>query len=506
MNAIALVLACLAAADVPASPFTYVFDTVARSAAPWDAAAVAARRGWAALEEDELVHEFRGDVALGNDKLVLVLRRSSSGAEIYARTAAGWKPRGSVAPLAAPGAKPGSLAAVKILENSPGAVMAQGQFAAPGGAPCVLAFRLTTGQSIVELRPGDGAKAVALAAAADWAVVPDFFGDDAVLGAAAGTRPRVGVPAENFFLTLSDQGSAMLMCVWPTPEQRADVLFAPGARPSITGVEITAAKKADQPIWLAFLQAPGLWHEGARAGDPPFPARWRTDVVRGPGLARSADREEAGRSEPGLGATALTYPIDRNRDTPLATFCPIDVLRTTLGVGPCQYILQTEGLASDANPTPDNVMNWVEEQFTKRREKRSRDEIRALLEQMTEHVGQAQARVARYAAAVEEIGRLAPAEPLGPTIEYLRRALAGADAKAQAGASDLSAQVIALIGRPGAAEECQRLGREIRRLGAVQDAALARARMGLRWLREQARQADEPWSAKVESRVNEALK
>ena len=75
----------------------------------------------------------------------------------------------------------------------------------------------------------------------------------------------------------------------------------------------------------------------------------------------------------------------------MTTFTPIDILRGTLGVGPCQYILQTEGLASDANPTPDNVMTWVEKQFSRKKEKKAADEIRERLAQMVEHVGQAQA-------------------------------------------------------------------------------------------------------------------
>ena len=53
--------------------------------------------------------------------------------------------------------------------------------------------------------------------------------------------------------------------------------------------------------------------------------------------------------------------------------------------------------------------------------------------------------------------------------------------------------------------ECRRLGMEIRRVGSNQDAAMARARMGLRWLRQQARSTESPWAAKVGSRIDDAL-
>ena len=61
--------------------------------------------------------------------------------------------------------------------------------------------------------------------------------------------------------------------------------------------------------------------------------------------------------------------------------------------------MQTEGLASDANPTPDNVMTWIEKQFSRKKEKKAAGEIRERLAQMVEHVGQAHARIVRSTAA-----------------------------------------------------------------------------------------------------------
>ena len=105
--------------------------------------------------------------------------------------------------------------------------------------------------------------------------------------------------------------------------------------------------------------------------------------------------------------------MDRSQATPLTTFTPIDILRGTLGVGPCQYILQTEGLASDANPTPDNVMTWIEKQFSRKKEKKAADEIRERLAQMVEHVGQAQARIDQYGRMFAEVERLCDAAAAG---------------------------------------------------------------------------------------------
>ena len=40
---------------------------------------------------------------------------------------------------------------------------------------------------------------------------------------------------------------------------------------------------------------------------------------------------------------AVIYPINRARTTPLDQFTVVDVVRATLGVGPCEYILDVEG-------------------------------------------------------------------------------------------------------------------------------------------------------------------
>ena len=129
-------------------------------------------------------------------------------------------------------------------------------------------------------------------------------------------------------------------------------------------------------------------------------------------LARRRCRDPRESGKPSFGPL-LVYAMDRTQATPLTTFTPIDILRGTLGVGPCQYILQTEGLSSDANPTPDNVMTWIEKQFSRKKEKKAADEIRERLAQMVEHVGQAQARIDKYGRMFAEVERLCDAAAAG---------------------------------------------------------------------------------------------
>lgn len=43
---------------------------------------------------------------------------------------------------------------------------------------------------------------------------------------------------------------------------------------------------------------------------------------------------------------AVIYPIDRQEKTPVEVLTPVDIMRETLGQGPCEYVLDLEGLQS----------------------------------------------------------------------------------------------------------------------------------------------------------------
>ncbi len=579
----------------PGSPCTYLFDTGASAAEPLPAAAVAAKKDWKVLAEDDTTHKFVGDTVLLNDRLVLVLRGKAAGAELYAQGPSGPVRRAAIIPVG-PGGGLAKLSAVRILENNPGAVMVEAGFQTAGGV-ARLTFRLTTGQAILELRPGEGAEKVRIDAPSRYVAVPDFFGDDMIFAADRVASPRLRLPAENFLLHFVDPGECLLMCVWPSSRQQATALVGacektgtgtspdaslPGsarggsepvpvfsqalsgerAQRIIEGSEIDCA--AGKSLWIGVLEGPGLWHaQPVSAADapremvldwkPPFPAKWRATLAGtsaiGPSwyfrgaedadepAAASGERSpcclEAGRAlfqvpaaAPGTASRApaslVIYPIDRSRTTPLTTFCPIDILRATLGVGPCQYILQTEGLASDANPTPDNVMTFVEKQFAKKKETQSADEMRQMLAEMVGHVDHAHGRIQRYAALARDVRTICQSqsasgitvratEAFRPTLDALDRGLAGAMSEPAPRARKLVDEVLGLIGKPDALAECRRLGLELRRLGASQDRALASGRMAARWLRQEALAMAEgsPGSAdlaaKVQSRVEETL-
>ncbi len=153
----------------------------------------------------------------------------------------------------------------------------------------------------------------------------------------------------------------------------------------------------------------GIWHTAAlKAADagsiiplawkPPYPAQWRVDFTRSDDLTDSwemllQDRPDGefikpswlGAGEQRLGADRsrwntvlgrypypcwidaagqgyvqplkheklslqgplVIYPINRVKETPLHAFTVVDIMRNTLGVGPCEHILDLEGQKSE---------------------------------------------------------------------------------------------------------------------------------------------------------------
>jgi hypothetical protein len=497
-----LFTALIAAAPVcgqEETPFTRLFDTGVASAEPLAADAVAPRTGWRLVPEDTVDHRFSGDAVLLNDKLTVVLRKQGRGAEVYSKAASGLQHRATLghAGTRSPVIEP--FQTLKILENGSGAVLVEGAFGAAESA--ALRFRLTTGEAILEIHSAGAAQSVAALTKARYLIVPDYFGDDMVystLSPSDGERVLY-LPAENFCLNLLDGGDAIMMSVWQSSEQEV-WLTTTNSATADNVCSSTIQCLEGKSIWLAFLEFPGIWHSGSVSAQadwkPVFPAKWRCSLVRENGVADSWDLEQGPQSDQTAGphdGPLVVYPIDRNTATPLTVSCPTDVMRNTLGVGPCQYILACEGLTSQGDPTPNSVMVWVEKQFEQKKEKKAAEDIKDRLKQMTRHVAEARVRIERYAQSADQIRKWLASQP-GPA--SFRSILGDLDRSVAAGlatnasparANQLATAISALVGQNNGLTSCRRLGEELRSIGAVQDSTLAKCRMAVRRLRAEGR-------------------
>ncbi len=381
-----------------------LFDTGATSADPLSSAALSQRSGWTQLPEDQVSHEFAGDIVFQNNRVAVVLRRGAHGAELYSAGAEGWKPRAVLVPVGQGATDPAKtqLSSVKVVENNPGLVKVEAAFQAVG-KPLAVGYELKTGQLFVKTEPKEGVRALRVEATCRFAVLPDFFADDIMLDATELPVSRAELPSENFLLEMLEGNDALLMSVWTDRDEDVAVtLSGQEAAKRIDGAEIQYGAKGN--VWVAVMTAPQIWHMreiGKEDADKiiplewkrPFPAAWRVDWHRADRLADSwemimerpdgkfskfgwfrgmdtipadrsrwatvlrsyyypcwIDKDGRGNLQPQkfqhhaqFEGPTLIYPIIRLDNTPLDAYTVVDVVRATLGVGPCEYILDVEG-------------------------------------------------------------------------------------------------------------------------------------------------------------------
>jgi hypothetical protein len=471
-------------------PVTRLLDTGSPSTERASADLLTIPAAWSQIAEDQTNHPFSGDAVLRNDKLAVVIRKTGEGVEIYSKAAAGLKHRATLNVLQTNLSPQILVAGLDIVENTSAGVSLSVRLA-EGGA---VRFRLTTGEATLEIQAGETSGFVAFRSNTRYVVVPDYFGDDLIYNPEAARA--LCLPAENMCLNLLEGEDAMIMGVWQSNQQ--DAWLGQGAGDEKAGRSSTWIRcLGNQKIWLGFFETPGTWHPRTGRADanwkPPFPAKWRASFGRDDGLADSWDLErgpEPGQTTGRHGGPLLIYPIDRSTSTPLTATCITDMMRNTLGVGPCQYILSCEGLGAQGDPTPNSVMGWVEKQFEQKKQTKAADDISERLAVMNAHVADARNRIERYAefAARAQKSLAGDQDAFRPIVESLNRFTAsGLTAAASPERSrQLASQVLALIGKDDRLAECRRLGQELRSIGTVQDSTLARCRMAVRRLRAQA--------------------
>lgn len=401
------------AAQEPAASAA-VFDTGTSSSTPLSGRAVARRAGWTRLPEASTAHGFKGDAVLLNDRIAVVLRQGGPGAELYAGEAEGAVLRAVLAPMTDQAGS--RLASAALVENAAGKAVMDATFKVPGGKDATVRFELHAGQVFIRTEARSGVQRLRLEAPCRFAVLPDFFADDIAVDATGLPVDKAELPSENFLLHMVGRGEAIVMAVWNQREEDIQVALAGRDKAKvIQASEIPYGTKGNVYLALLEGPGIWHWHEVSKADadrvvplewKAPFAAQWRMDWRLDDGLVDSWDMlvqrpdgayvkpdwfgqsddygtpdwmkpdrkrwttvlgtfqypcwiDKEGRGfiqplkKPGrFQGPALLYPINRVTATPLATFTLVDIVRETLGVGPCEYILDVEGQKKKAEGRP----------------------------------------------------------------------------------------------------------------------------------------------------------
>jgi hypothetical protein len=301
-----------------------------------------------------------------------------------------------------------------------------------------------------------------------FAVLPDFFADDMVIDAAAMTVAEADLPSENFLLHMVGDGDAIVMAVWhPAKDDVRIKLAGRDNSRMITGSEIhfapdgkiCVAVLSSPGIWHLREVAPDdagkILHLKWKA---PYTAHWRVDWQREDKLTDSwemltqkpdgeyvkhgwygqpesfgnvdwlkegrqrwttvlggflypcwMDKDGAGYLQPlkkpvrFLGP-ALVYPINRLEGTPIEEFTIVDIMRATLGVGPCEYILDVEGQKKTFQGRPTCASRTIlDDIYGRKEQKQKRAEVLKTLDEVIAFVRHIRGRIDDYATFSHEL-------------------------------------------------------------------------------------------------------
>ncbi len=338
-----------------------------------------ARKNWEQVAPGTTGRALSGDVVIENERITVLFCRRGAGPAIFPR---GAKDRARIVTVAPGGETASTLCAIEIRKNDKSEIVLEAASTTPGGKEIRASYSLGRGRSFLEAKPLRNADRVRIEAPTRFAVIPDFFGADMVFDPRAYPQPRLVIPPENFVLDLLEGGNTIVMGIWPAGNQEARLVLE-GAQEGrrIGATEITFDSKS---LYVGVLHAPGLWHEYRlkesytdkdlpMGWKRPFPAKWRANFCSG---RRSDSWDFQDRrnttwmylyqeivwpcwfdgengftrlSKKFIGVKGpmefvLVYPSERRGETPLAASTPVDLLRDTLGVGPCEYVLDREGL------------------------------------------------------------------------------------------------------------------------------------------------------------------
>lgn len=381
-----------------------VWDTGSALSASLAQNALADTSSWTQIARGEEVKSFRGDAVLTGGPTVVVIRGRTARIELYAVRDGNAILRSQLQLLTPSGGPVARLENVRLLENSRSAAAVDVAYRSKEDARVTVQVRVKRADVAVELRPGPDAAKLRVDSAGRFAILPDFFADDIVLDATSIAAQAVDIPSENFLLLPTGHEDCIVMCTFENREQDVRISLAgSGANRTIASSEIGFG--GSRRIWVALLDAPRIWNmvdvDAEKTQEPtrlrwtaPFAAQWRADFSRKNHLSDSwemllPDPRGDGYLKPtwlGQGASRITadrkrwttvlgwfeypcwidhdgqayiqpmkhrvmtfkgpaivYPINRLAQTPSDRFTVVDVVRNTLGVGPCEYILNVEG-------------------------------------------------------------------------------------------------------------------------------------------------------------------
>jgi len=336
-------------------------------------------------------------------------------------------------------------------------------FTSAGGKAAALRYELGMGQAFVKTEARKGASVLRIAAPCRFVVMPDFFADDIVVDATAIPVDKADLPCENFLLHLVGNGDAIVASVATARDEdaqialagrnpqrlitRSDIPYGKEGKiwvaaiegPGIWHTRAVGKEDADKEIrldwkapflaqwrvdwrqedgltdtWEMIVQKPdGTFAKLDWFGQPdsvgtpdwmrPNGTRWTT-VLGSFKYPCWLDKEGQGFLRPlkkgaRFQGPAVIYPIQRVSGTPLDRYTLVDIVRETLGVGPCEYVLDIEGQKKVARGAATCASrSKLDGIYAKKEQKARRADVEKALDDVLAFVRLVRGRIEDYAA------------------------------------------------------------------------------------------------------------
>ncbi|MCF7976085.1 MAG: hypothetical protein K9N55_19865 [Phycisphaerae bacterium] len=367
-----------------------IWDTMVPLGDPVD---VQDRGKWRALPSDLLLLEanptaarsdpshygrayaFQGDAVMENRHLLAAFPARTGKMILYSK--ADWLKKVEVIPLELKG-KPVSIKHCSIVRNTCDEVTLNVSFSARGEARTLDATVSLGHTGILAIKPAETMKGVSLVTVMEYGVVPSFLGDDLVFDPAQyPSLDRLCVPSENLLLGLLKGEASMLVMTWPRGNQSV-TLSVNRETPTKAMIDSVDLDNDGKGLYVSLLEAPGIWHRETLKRNylekdvmsdwkPPFPAKWKTQLLEGKTKTTFVFRDS--KQSIWRGAVgSYTYPVwlggdtavyrlgkkipptgesivyfTERQGTPLSVSAPVDILEASLGRDLCDEILDVAG-------------------------------------------------------------------------------------------------------------------------------------------------------------------
>jgi hypothetical protein len=322
-------------------------------------------------------YAFKGDAVVENEYLTAAFWSRTGRVVIYPKADLNEK-RMELVPLGLKG-KPASITYCNILQNTGDEAALEVTFSARKTREDFSATIAFSKSEVVDIKPAENMKEIALLGPIEYGIVPSFIGDDLIFNPRE--YPSLNsfcIPCENLFLGLLKGENSVLVVTWPEGNQQMKlVLGNEQGKPRL--IESVDFGNDGKSIYLAILSAPGIWHKEellpsylerdvAINWKRPFPARWMTQLYEAGVKTTFKFRESRlnriwrgvigsytypvwfsgenasyhlGKKIPPKGESII-YFLER-KNTPASVSTPVDIMKATLGRQTCDTILDLAG-------------------------------------------------------------------------------------------------------------------------------------------------------------------